>query len=415
MRTFFLFFLFAFATLQADAAKKTVCLNMIVKDESAVIEQCLETVKPLIDYWIIVDTGSTDGTQDLIRKCLKGIPGELHEKPWVNFAHNRNEALELARNKADYLLMIDADEMLQFADDFVLPELDKDVYYMVVRQVGAVDFRRATLISTELDWKWHGVLHEVLHSDDVKSFGLLTKVMNVCNSHDVLSGRSKDPEKYLNDAKILEKALQKEPDNSRYVFYLAQSYYAAHDYKSALKNYQKRAEMPSDDLQETFFAIYNAGKLLDLQGDVDGAIKSFFKAYEFRPTRSEPLFQAAVAYRKQGNTLLGYLLTKYALSLPYPPDSCVEYAVYDHTLLIEFANCALLLGRLQEGLDASLKLLENPNLPPDVRPRVVSNCEFARSRLAALAAMEQACTCKNCECANGSSRTCSSDKCQCKK
>jgi cellulose synthase/poly-beta-1,6-N-acetylglucosamine synthase-like glycosyltransferase len=50
--------------------KKTVCLNMIVKNESQVIEKCLASVKPLIDYWVIVDTGSTDKTQQIVKKCM---------------------------------------------------------------------------------------------------------------------------------------------------------------------------------------------------------------------------------------------------------------------------------------------------------------------------------------------------------
>lgn len=384
MRLVFLVLVSVFASVHGApeiGSKKTVCLNMIVKNEKPVIEKCLSTVKPLIDYWVIVDTGSTDGTQEAIRNFLKDVPGELHERPWVNFEHNRNEALELARGKADYLFMIDADEMLQCAPHFRLPFLDKDVYYMVVRQVGAVDFKRATLISTRLDWKWKGVLHEVLHCDEMKSFGVLSGVMNVCNSNVVQSGRALDPQKYEKDAKILEEALVKDPDNSRYVFYLAQSYYAAKNYKAALKNYQKRSEMPSEDTQETFFALYNIGQLQELEGDSDAALKSYFRAYQFRPTRAEPLFRAAVAYRKQGNYLLGYLLSKYALGIPYPEDTCVEYAVYDYTTLIEFANCALLSGRYQEGLEASCKLLGNPNLPQEFKPQVVSNCEFARGRL----------------------------------
>src|SRR5476651_1672927 len=96
------FFLVYAEASQPTAKKKTICLNMIVKNESQVIEKCLASVKPLIDYWVIVDTGSDDDTKEKIKAFMQGIPGELHEKPWVNFAHNRNEALTLVKNKGDY-------------------------------------------------------------------------------------------------------------------------------------------------------------------------------------------------------------------------------------------------------------------------------------------------------------------------
>ena len=54
-----------------------ICLNMIVKNEAHVIRRGLDTVKPFIHHWVIVDTGSTDGTQEIIREHLKDIPGEL--------------------------------------------------------------------------------------------------------------------------------------------------------------------------------------------------------------------------------------------------------------------------------------------------------------------------------------------------
>jgi len=99
----------------------TVCLSMIVKNETHIINECLDSMWQYIDYWIIVDTGSTDGTQDLIRNFFaeKGIPGELIERPWVNFGHNRSEALALCEGKADYAWMIDADDRI--VGTFVYP------------------------------------------------------------------------------------------------------------------------------------------------------------------------------------------------------------------------------------------------------------------------------------------------------
>jgi hypothetical protein len=79
----------------AKSRRQKICLSMIVKDEAPVIARCLASVRPIIDYWIIVDTGSTDGTPAIVRKVLGDLPGELYERPWLDFVHNRSEALFL--------------------------------------------------------------------------------------------------------------------------------------------------------------------------------------------------------------------------------------------------------------------------------------------------------------------------------
>ena len=87
-------------------------------------------------------------------------------------------------------------------------------------------------------------------------------------------------------------------------------------------------------------------------------------------------------HRKKGEILLGYLLSKYALSLPYPTgDWCVEYQVYDYAMQIEFANCAMLLGKYAEGLQACNELLCNPKIPAEYSKPVRANLELARKNL----------------------------------
>ena len=108
--------------------KPSICLCMIVKNEAPVIRRCLDSVRPLIDHWVIVDTGSTDGTQEIIRTHMAGLPGTLHERPWVDFAHNRSESLALARPHADYSLVIDADDFLEPVDRSSEAELTQDCY-----------------------------------------------------------------------------------------------------------------------------------------------------------------------------------------------------------------------------------------------------------------------------------------------
>src|SRR3569832_865962 len=145
-----------------EAVSKTVCLNMIVKDESKVIERCLNSVKPLIDYWVIVDTGSSDQTREIIQATLKEIPGELHQRAWENFEVNRNGALQLAKGKGDYLLFIDADEVLSCENGFNFPPLENDFYLFIVKNeingIISSEYYRTLLVNNHLPWQWKGVI-----------------------------------------------------------------------------------------------------------------------------------------------------------------------------------------------------------------------------------------------------------------
>ena len=143
---------------------QTICLSMIVKNEAPVIKRCIDSVLPFIDHWIIVDTGSTDGTQDIIRTHLSGVPGRLYEKKWVDFAHNRTEALELSRTKADFSFVIDADDTIEFREELKKVFLHADGYTINIKDGGLL-YPRIQLVKNSIDWKYRGVLHEFLVAD----------------------------------------------------------------------------------------------------------------------------------------------------------------------------------------------------------------------------------------------------------
>ena len=96
----------------------TICLCVIVKNEEAVIGRLIDSCIDIIDYWVIIDTGSTDKTKEIINKKLKNVPGELGESPFINFGHNRTELVERAYGKADYLLLMDADMTVHTQNGF---------------------------------------------------------------------------------------------------------------------------------------------------------------------------------------------------------------------------------------------------------------------------------------------------------
>ncbi len=345
---------------------------MIVKDEAPVIEQCLASVKDLIDYWVIVDTGSKDGTQEIIKKYLKEIPGELHERPWVNFAHNRTEALNLAKNKGDYLLFIDADERLIFTSAIDKTKLDMDCYYSFVRVSDQeksekyVHGQRILLANNHLNWTWAGDLHENLVSPQVKKSLLLKNVINSAESQE--GNRTRDPLKGLKDAEVLEKALQKDPNSTRTVFYLAQSYEYAKKYELALQNYEKRAGMEGCE-QEVFWSLFRIGQVQEeLQMTPETIISSYSKAFENRASRVEPLYYMALKYAKAGHSVLSYALFKAALSFGPCEDMIIhETWIYDYGLLFELAKSAFAIGRFEECCEALKALLAKPDVPQRIQ------------------------------------------------
>lgn len=369
---------FIVASSIEGAQKQTICLNMIVKNESEVICTCLNSVKSLIDYWVIVDTGSTDGTQEVIKNFMKDIPGEIHERPWVNFGHNRSEALVLAKDKADYVLIMDADDFLVFSNDFVLPYLDKGSYFFLIDDINKQYYRRQ-LIKNSLGWRWEGVLHEYLALDTYTSDATLENVVYRRTSG---GARTKDPLKFQKDAQILEKALETDPNNSRYVFYLAQSYHAYGNYEKAIENYNKRVAMKGWN-EEVFYSLLQIAIIRENQGLSETVVSdSYYKAYLYRPSRAEPLYYLASYYRKKRNFSAGYYVAQQGLTIPPSRDILfVEQWVSNYGMLFEYSVCAYWVGEYKKAEKACFDLLSNPFLPQAYRETTEYNLAWVESKL----------------------------------
>lgn len=378
IRNLLLFFLVVFLSLHAETErKKTICVNMIIKNEHHVIERCLGSLKGIIDYWVIVDTGSTDGTQEIVKNFMKDKPGELHERPWVNFSHNRNEALDLAKGKADYILFIDADEVLKFDPDFKMPALTKDGYYMTTR-LGETSYHRLALIKDGLDWRWEGVVHEVLVSPTHHAIDVILGVYN----HPTPDGASwSDPEKYLKHAKLLEADFARDPTNARTAFYTAQSYRDYGDKAKALEWYTKRIALGGWD-EEVFWSMVQVAMLQEDLKYPDHMIEtSWFSAQRYRPSRVEPDYYLASHYRMKGDYKLGAFIAKRGMQKPRSKDSLfIQDWVYNYGLLFEYSICTYWTGEYEESRKACEELLKR-QLPDNYRKQVLANYEFVKEKI----------------------------------
>ncbi|MBJ6611964.1 MAG: glycosyltransferase [Candidatus Thiothrix moscowensis] len=364
-----------------STARPTICLNMIVKNESKVITRCLDSIKGLIDYWVISDTGSTDGTQELITQYFQRhqISGILTEDEWQDFAHNRNIALNNAKGKADYILIMDADDYLVAPPEFHFPQLSADGYMLKLHR-STLDYYNTRLIRSSQPWRWESVLHEYMTCDTPHH------VENLAGNYHIESttegARSQNPQKYQHDAAVLEKALLTEPDNHRYRFYLAQSYRDAGELEKAIENYQKRKEM-GGWAEEAWFSLMEVARLKERLNYPQAEVtQAYLDAYEYRPQRAESLYHLANYLRHQDRIHLAYVYAQTATNTSLPNDILFVYhEVYSWRAKDELAIAAYWTGRYRECLELCDHLLSNPALPETERPRITDNLRYAQDKL----------------------------------
>lgn len=357
----------------------TICLNAIVKNEATGIRVMLESVADFISTYVIVDTGSTDNTKQVIKDFFdsRGIDGEIHDRPWYNdFGKSRTEAIRLAQGKGDYLLFMDATD--QFIGKPGILELDQ---YKVTMIHSSTRFERSVFVKNDdkFQWRYEGVLHEYLTTDEkVYSRGFLKDCTIRCN---VVRGcRESNPNKYSDDARCLEEALKKDPDNSRYQFYLGQSYRDSGQHEKAIEAYTKRMHMGGWE-EEIYDSMYNIGVcMIRLDRDEDEVEKWLEDTFKRYPHRSEPLYQLARYFRLRGNHKLSYIHGVQGIDIVAPDDGLfVNSSIYKYLLKDEVAIASYYVGDDEMALRLNLDIIDK--VPESQIPRIKTNMKYSINRL----------------------------------
>ena len=273
----------------------TLCLNMIVKNESKIITRLFDSVVSIIDCYCICDTGSTDNTVELIKTYFenKNIQGKIVSEPFKNFAYNRNFALKSAVGMSDYVLLMDADMILEIKnfnkenlknfDSCYILQGNNDFYYQNMR-----------IVKNNGLFSYVGVTHEYISTPSNN------KLLHITKDHlfitDYGDGGCKN-DKFVRDIKLLTDGIIDEPNNSeRYHFYLANSYHDTGNFEKAIETYEKRIKIGGWD-QEIWYSYYRIGLCYKKMGKIADAIFTWMNAYDFLPSRTENLYEIINHYR----------------------------------------------------------------------------------------------------------------------
>ncbi|MGE7935835.1 tetratricopeptide repeat-containing glycosyltransferase [Bacillus paramycoides] len=397
-----------------ERTDKKLCLCMIVKNESRIMERCLNATKPIVDFVSICDTGSTDNTPEIIENWCKEsrIPGTVHHEPFKNFGYNRSLAVSLAQktySEADYLLILDADMILEVESTFDKSSLTED-HYLTLQYDIHIKYWLTRLLKASLPWKSVGVTHEYWDIDRSKvgaDYNIRVARLDTLIVNDPGDGGSKS-DKFERDERLLLQGIndpETTPDlHIRYLFYLAQTYYHLNQFEDSIKWYKKRVEA-GGWTEEVFYSLLRIGfcyeylangssykqrELIDSEEKKHAkeqeeqylalAIFYFQKAWEYRPTRAEPLYQLAKLYRLRSQNNIALMYALQGKEIPFPTEDLlfVDYHVYDYLFDYEISISGYYIPHKKHLGAQSQKYLESKKeeLPVHIASMVENNAKF---------------------------------------
>ena len=318
----------------------TLCLNMIVKNESRIIERLLESTRTIIDCYCIHDTGCTDNTVELIHKFSErtGIPGKIIYNPFVNFGVSRTAALVDACPMADFVLLLDADMILVIDPEFNKNKLDEADIYSIEQGNDTFQYSNTRIVRSTCAHNYSGVTHEYINTREGARTG--TVKMRI---HDIGDGGSKS-DKFTRDIQLLLHGIEDEPTNGRYYFYLANTYMDTNQHSLAIESYKKRIELGGWE-EEVYYSMYKMAIAYRVLNKNDLFISCCLTAWTFRPSRIETIYELVKYYREISKYAIARGYYRMVQGTPLPQDvlfvhrSVYDYALdYEYSLLAFYAN-----------------------------------------------------------------------------
>ena len=388
-----------------------IILTQIMKNESHVAERMLNSIKNFVDGIVVVDTGSTDNSIELVEKWGKDNNIETYVIPraFDNFENSRNYSIQKARDfflsKNDghtyYGMWLDFDEQLIVHPTFNKEKCDKDLYMFNTR-IGAMKYTRNEFYRLDKSFKFYGPVHEFIVYDGENKEQVTSGLMEgveVDVKMDGGSWKSDISEKYKSHASILEDYINKVNRDPRWIFYTDQSY---HDSASvpnnkeeneerlrrSLKYYRERVNRLDGYEEERYYSQLRIGSIMkSLEMPWNETHQELLKAYAMDPLRGESIKVIIDYYLTVGEWHLAYLYSKFCKANffnknPYPKKLLfIDESFYTWRILEVHAASCFYTGKIDEAKSNYEELTEimkrSPHLftPEDVA-KINSNSQF---------------------------------------
>lgn len=350
------------------------CLIMVKNEENTIINTLI-SVQNYIEYLIIYDTGSDDNTVQIITEFCENnnIILKLKQEKFINFEESRNKALQFAESieNIDYLLLLDSNDILENGKELLKlceekQEVNETGFYLSQEWYNngrlLNTFLNIRLIKPNKGWKYKGFVHEYIYNETESP---VKNNYNIILKQDRLLDNSKSFLRFLTDKEVLKKSLEFEPNNSRNIFYLAQTHFCLNEYDESFKNYLLRTTLKDGFNEEIFHSFIRCGDIIGIQnGNWSEAMVFYMKAYEIEQ-RIEPLIKIAQYYigKEQWNIAFSFL--SIACKLPYPTESLlfVDKYMYDYGRWHLMGALAFYCGEQykNQGKNACIKAIEAEN------------------------------------------------------
>jgi hypothetical protein len=299
-------------------------LCIMVKNAGELFEKVLTENLPYIDRWTILDTGSTDGTQDLVRKILKDKKGILYEEPFINFRESRNRCLDLAGKTCKYNIMLDDTYVIKNDLRDFLNIVRGDQFassYSLLIKSDDVEYYSNRITMSERNLRYIYTIHEVIQIENNETTVVIPKNAAYIDDYraDYMEKRTFDRKKY--DLDLLFEMVKEDPTNPRHYYYLAQTYNLLNDYEnSALWFYKRATTELKGHVQEVFDSWFELGRLYDfkLNKPWDECKNAYEEAYKIDSRRPEPFYFIGIHYYLKGDKTTAFDYFKRAFQIGYP-------------------------------------------------------------------------------------------------